>query len=437
MADLIADAGEIVEKTMVSLAMQFGATLSERDREDLAQEAYLRVLDRHKAGEEVRSPTAFVKTAARNLTLDGLRRGRFELTEEPDAIPDTARARDPEGSLLARVDLARGIEAAEQLPPAQQAVYRATVIEGLDPGAALRRLGMKRSTFYKHLKLAHAHVQTALIGTDSPYARGEYKLLSAYAFGVASAREAARAERLIRNSPEAAALLRELHRGHQTAAAALPPIAFESADSGILERLALLPGRIREATTSHFPRDSSDASEAATALASSGAGRGAGAASAGVLAKLGALSLGGKAAAGCLATGATVAACVASGLLPAPGGPGDASGEAPRQSASERRVEDPARVEPPEPAGVLPSQLDHPEPSPETNSAPSPSEEPAPEPAPAPAEPAPVETVAPSTPPQEQELGLESAGVPASGSSGSSSTGSGASGSDVRQEFGP
>jgi DNA-directed RNA polymerase specialized sigma24 family protein len=429
---LLRDAGEIVEKTLRDLAVRFGGTFSEADREDIAQEAYRKVLEADRRGIVVRAPLAMVKKAARNLALDRLRAsGRVDqLSAELVAAGASA---DPESVILTRADLVRGIEAAEQLPPEQKAVYRATVIDGLSPQEACRLLSMPRSTFFKYRQLALSHVQSAQLSDNPEFDRGEYKLLSAYALGIANAREKARVRRLLRHDPRAAAILRDLRRGHEVAGAALPPLGVFGHEP--IQGLAGVFARGRDAITSVLNRGAAEGAEHAAAIAGSGAGRAGGVAGAGLLAKV-TLGGGGQAALACLVGGGAVVACVATGVLPSP----IESSQGEGRPAAEQ-VE-PERHRPAQPVGItstLPSQLGHEKPpSSEANgptrdgdggedatstTATTPSTEP---------------VIEASTPAVEQEFGVDQGAVPASGPAPADTNDSdGASAGTVRQEFGP
>lgn len=202
------------------------------------------------------------------------------------------------------------------------------------------------------------------------------------------------------------------------------------------------------------------AESSAVAVASSGGTRGAGAAGAGVLAKVAGLGAAGKTAAMCVGAGAAVTACVAAGVVPGvplPGGSDEpSSGERQPPPGRELPAGPPAATPAPSPDSVI-AAVEQP-----TAPAPGPASEadhegaggggaggeegeaPPTEPAPAPA---PVGTTAPTAPPEEQEFGLpsstavtpapSSASTSSTSSGGGTSDGAGASGSDIQQEFGP
>ena len=437
--DLVADAGLIVEKTITSLVVRFGATFSQRDREDLAQEAYVRILEHRDRGHEIRAPLAAVKKTARNLGFDRLNRARLERPEDPtsERFSVAASSVSAERRFAARVDLARAVEAVSGLPAAQQAVYRALVVEGLTPATARRRLGMPESTFFKYRKHAFDRVCAALAGNeDSDAARDRAALLAAFEFGSATSEERARVRRLMSVDPSVRPQLVAIRRNHRAVASTLPVPAADgtigdSADS-VLQQIAAALGRARDALTGLGPRGGAEVGETTAALATSGAGRGAGALGAGLLAKVGALGGGTQAAIACLAGGAALTTCLATGILPSTS---SSSGDDDRERARSERTVDPRLSRPAAAAAVLPSQVGSFESAPtlqpvarERGS--SDGEEDAQAAAPEP-------VLEESAPPVQQEFTPDAAGVPLTGAPADTNDSNGASAETVREEFGP
>jgi DNA-directed RNA polymerase specialized sigma24 family protein len=442
MTELRDEAARILAKTLRDLDIRFRTQLPPDEREDIAQEAYAKVLAAEEGGAEVRAPLAMVRRSAINAAIDRLRlssRNDVALTEFHPAL---ARAdADPAAQVLTRADLARGIEAAEQLPPKQQAVYRAAVIDGLSPSEACRQLAMRRSTFFKYRDQAIAHVQSAqLEGADTRFAGGEHKLLSAYALGLASARERARVRRLLRHDPQARVLLRELKRGHELAAGALPAVVISEdlhdAARGA-DRLAAVVGRLRDAVHDAAHRAARETTDAA-ALSGGGASRGAGAAGAGVLAKL-TIGGGGSAAVACLVGGGALITCVAMGVLPNPirmstlqdsGAPARESSASTARTAPVPNLTELVQKTAASPAEKNPSTDDQRKASKGrarerssthggiTTGAES-------------------SVVSPAAPPAQQEFGVDAGATPVGGAPPDTNDADGASAATVRQEFGP
>jgi RNA polymerase sigma-70 factor (ECF subfamily) len=441
-SELRDDAATIVQKTLRDLEIRFGRQLAADEREDIAQEAYAKVLAAEEGGSEVRAPLAMVRRSAVNVAIDRLRRSSRKDVALTEAHPAVARTdTDPATVILTRADLARGIEAAEQLPPKQQAVYRATVIDGLSPSDACRRLAMPRSTFFKYRDQAIAHVQSAQLGeAESRFAGGEEKLLSAYALGLANARERARVRRLLRHDPRARVLLRELKRGHELAAGALPALLIVGRvpdPAGVTERVTAAVGRIRDLIQDAAHRTAREAADTAGASAGA-AGKGAGAAGAGLIAKL-TVGGGGSAAIACLVGGGALVACVATGVLPTPLNTESGDARAPVEHQPSHAAPRPPRV-----ADIADLQqlseadsADAPSAGGEDHrnrprrSSRSTADEQSRQSS------AESSVVSPSAPVVQQEFGVDAGATPVSGAPPDTNDSDGASAATVRQEFGP
>jgi RNA polymerase sigma factor (sigma-70 family) len=215
------------------------------------------------------------------------------------------------------------------------------------------------------------------------------------------------------------------------------------------DRLVAVGDRAREAAAGVLGRGDGSAAEEAAAMATSGGGKGAGAAGAGLLAKLAGLGAAGKLALACAGGTAALTACVAAGIGPVHL----------RTDRTDPAVETTAPGTGPDIAGtVQPSPPVNPPPAPPDPAHPttgsgqgvdSPREgdgeggdsqsAPVADPAPPPA-PTATTPVAPTTPPAEQEFGAAAAAAPvqpASSSDAAAPSSGGTSGATVRQEFGP
>jgi DNA-directed RNA polymerase specialized sigma24 family protein len=443
MLDLDTNAEELLAQAHRALRFdpQIGPSLSEDERQDLASDTYERLLRRHREGRIYNGSLASLtqKTAlnlARNYLAHRNFQGRGDPTDE--AIAGSSEDIGPDETLLRKVDLAGGIEAAEQLPEEQLRVYRALVVDELTPGEAIKRLHMRRSTFFKYRKLAFDHVTSALLdGEDSPAARERLKLLAAYDAGIADARQRARARRLLKNDPSARAELLALRRGHRVAAAGLPMVLVEHSDPGgsaaaLGDRSADAVGRARDAVSSLFHRSAAESAEATASITSSGVGRGAGVAGAGVLAKIAALGSGGQVAAACLAGGgATLIACVAAGVISIPG---SSQAKGTEREPIERVRPQQAPPTKTAPVSMLPSQLGNdvavPAPKAKQRKGPGGGDDGG-------STPAPESVVDATAPPVEQEFGVASAATPVGGAPPDANDSNGAAASTVRGEFGP
>lgn len=407
--------------------------VDEADIEDAAQQAWLVLLER-------RAPSGIDDLEA-FMTAVGWRHVREELRG-----PDTVSL-DPEDSALAeppthdgplehvaqRARVARIAEGLQQLSDREHEAFALWFGENVSATEACERLGISRSAYFKRLKAAKEHLEAAAELEGYRFTRQQRQLLSDYVSGIATGRARVRAERLIAADPQAAAMARELRRTHEAAAAVLPALAASPHDGALSERLAAVADRLRDAVSGPAGRPEIAEIAGSPVLASGGA-RGAGAIGAGALAKaFGGLGVG-KLALGCLGGGAiATVACVAAGVVPLPGSgdgrdadrevrPAGLSGAIDR-TAHRLAVLEVASRETPESA-QKPTASATPQNSPSREGAQPAAEQPTP-------------TLEPSTPPEVQEFGVESAGVPVGGAPPDTNDSDGASASTVRQEFGP
>lgn len=140
----------------------------ERDRDDLAQDVFLRVfrgLDRFRAG----SPFGgWLYRITVNVAQDWRgRASRIRAEEAPwhDGLdPEAAEGAGPQASAERR-DLARRLEAALlQLSDRERAVFVLKELEGLETDEAARVLGVTSTTVRRHLSLARNRLRRILRG---------------------------------------------------------------------------------------------------------------------------------------------------------------------------------------------------------------------------------------------------------------------------------
>lgn len=416
-------ADEIRLAVIRHLRASFQGSLNEHDFEDLAQETLIEIHCRVVAGEEVRDPRAFAKRVAWRKARDLVQGRRAApsdpqdrvLTELPDGVAD------PEARLLARAELVRAIEAAERLTVAQQVVYRSRFVEQQTPRETCRRLKLNRQTYYSRLKAAVNAVEETL--EPERFSRLERQLLSGYLAGTSSLSERRRARRLLAADPHAVAMFRELRDLHQGAAAVLPvPAVDRAADLSLGDRMLGGLDALRDRLGGAGGDPISE--QAVAQLSGSGAGRAAGTAGGGVLAKLGLAGGTGKLVASCVAGGAVATVCVATGVAPLVGGTADRDDVAAERSvrpAKSRPVVVPDRVaaEAESAVGTLKRQHRRKKTTEQE----------------APGQPTSVSpAVDPATPPVEQEFGVAAA---APAPNPANKPGGAASQKDVQQEFGP
>lgn len=417
-------ADEVRAAVIRHLRASFRGSLNEHDFEDLAQETLIEIHCRVAAGEEVRDPRAFAKRVGWRKARDMVQGRRASPSDPQDRIltelPDDGG--DPERRLLVRAELARAIEAAERLTLAQQIVYRSRFVERLTPRETCRTLKLNRQTYYSRLKAAVSAVEQSL--EPDRFSALERELLSGYLAGTSSRSERRRARRLLAADPHAVALLRELRDLHQGAAAVLPvPVVEHATDLSLGERFfgAFDSLRDRVGATGGDPLVEQTVSQ----LYGSGAGRAAGAAGGGTLAKLGLAGGTGKMIASCVAGGAVATVCVATGVAPFLGS-GEGRDPAPVERRGEALTPRPVVLPDRLAAETASVQVERPKHREQTT---TPREEKAS------SEPTSVSpNVDPATPPVEQEFGVASA---APQPDPASSPGGAASQKDVQQEFGP
>jgi RNA polymerase sigma-70 factor (ECF subfamily) len=125
-----------------------------QDIEDIAQETYLRAFDAERAGEEVRSPKAFLFRIAKNAALNELARKSRLLT---DCIEDSAASTvlgtgtSAEEQAMAQEKLDMFCNAVASLPPQCRKAFLMRKVHGLSHKEIAGRLGIATSTVEKHI----------------------------------------------------------------------------------------------------------------------------------------------------------------------------------------------------------------------------------------------------------------------------------------------
>jgi DNA-directed RNA polymerase specialized sigma24 family protein len=421
-----AGAEEQVHAVVAYLRHSFDGALNEQDREDLAQSAYCKLLEKQRDGEEIRSPIELMKVIAwREARAHAQAVSRPRPHDPSGRVISRLPSSDPtlEERLDERARLALAIAAVEELPTLTQAVYRAKVVEELSTDEARRTLDLPRSTFYWHLRQAAEAV--AEIRTGAGAEATTTRLLSVYLTGAASARERRSAERLLAADPRAVSIARELRHLHEGAAAAIPAgVLNHDAHLSLADHLVAAASAVRDRITGVGTQRSFG--EVATQATSSGAARGAGAGAGGLIAQLASAGTTAKIVAACLAGGAAATTCAVTGLVPGIGIGGDKSTPALAHHAPAVAIHKPPRLgaasfpaqpRPPEPPQHASTTTSVPPPAPTTTTTPTVTTTP----------------IAPSPPPAQQEFGVASAATTTTSSSGGSSSGSG---SATNQEFG-
>lgn len=135
------------------------------DREDVAQDVFLRVFRHLRGYKPGRSFEAWVYRVAVNATHDWRDRARRVAGDEvpwPDRLgevrPDPSSGREAD-----RLDLARRLEAAlGTLTDREREAFVLVEVEGLDSREAARALGIAAITVRRHLSLARSRLRHSL-----------------------------------------------------------------------------------------------------------------------------------------------------------------------------------------------------------------------------------------------------------------------------------
>jgi RNA polymerase sigma factor (sigma-70 family) len=125
-----------------------------QDIEDVTQEAYLRAFDAEKAGEQVRSPKAFLFRIAKNVALNELARKSRLLTVyiEDSVLRDvTGEDSSTEDRVMDEEKLAMFCRAVVTLPEQCRRAFLMRKVQGLSHKDISQRLNISVSTVEKHV----------------------------------------------------------------------------------------------------------------------------------------------------------------------------------------------------------------------------------------------------------------------------------------------
>jgi RNA polymerase sigma factor (sigma-70 family) len=414
----------------------FRGAFDDDEIEDVYSNAWvgtLRALERRHSGlsdEEIRK---YVLTAVANHASKELRRRNRRPTAPLEAIHAVADDSPPPDERAAKLEesrIARDLLAT--LPPRRRAVLLFRYGWGLEPSQVCGLVkGLSPRAYRKEItRGVDELIEKLRLLERGQWCADREPVLKAYAAGLADAEQQRQARQHLSHCRHCLEFVRKLSdQLHDLGSSLAVTGGVEAIDDGrfsLPDRVSDAVHRVREAVGNAFAGHPGDGAEdVVTGVAGlPGSARGAGAAGAGVLAKLTGLGTAGKLAAVCLGSGAAATACAVTGLVP-----GDLRGGETRTGskppAVERAVDAhvPAEAPPVQPPPIPAPPASGGDPADDGTSQPAP--EPEPEP------PAPI---APSTPPGEQEFGVASAPL-ADGGGGSSSSGGG--GSAVQKEFGP
>jgi RNA polymerase sigma factor (sigma-70 family) len=413
----------------------FRGAFSDHEIEDIYSSAWvgtLRALERRQSelpDEEIRK---YLLTAVANQASKELRRRRRKPTAPLELVGGVAdaqsspeeRATDAERSRVTRDLLA-------SLPPRRRAVMLLRYGWGLEPKQVCELIkGLSPRAYRKEITRGIDDLTECMRKLE----RGDWcadreAVLKAYASGLADAEQRRQAKAHMSHCHECSDFVGRLSGHlHDLGSGVGLPAAIDGLDGhvSLADRLSDLGERARDSAGSLLSRGGTEsAQEGLGSVVGSGGARGAGAAGAGVLAKVAGIGTAGKVAVACLTGGVAATACIGAGVVSVGGA--DGGRDVTRRPPPQTRVE-PAVADRPLPDAWPGDPTTVP-----AESSPRPPAEPADT-----AEATPVEPVAPDTPAGEQEFGVAAAAAPAAAPA-SSSGGSSASpgGSPVNQEFGP
>jgi len=123
------------------------------DVDDLTHDILVRLISTP-GWRQVGSPAAFVRTTARNLVYDLLRRRRvvpIDFVADLESVEFLDPGADAETALIGRDELRLLSSLVEGLPPQCRRVFTLRKIDGLSPREIAERLGLSVSTVEKHL----------------------------------------------------------------------------------------------------------------------------------------------------------------------------------------------------------------------------------------------------------------------------------------------
>lgn len=129
--------------------------------EDLAHDAFVRVLENDQAG--VEQPRAYLHQTARNIAVDGYRREDRRQAVEQDIIdPGSDLSGDPEAYMHA-IELADSVERAlAQLPLNCRRVFIWQKLEGLTQAEIAERMGLTKNMVEKYMIRTLRHLREHL-----------------------------------------------------------------------------------------------------------------------------------------------------------------------------------------------------------------------------------------------------------------------------------
>ncbi len=152
---------------------------SEQEAKEVAQEAYVRLLQLQKPGTPGLFRAYLFKTAT-NIAIDRLRHRRVQQRAEQaelfEALSESSSADDPAAQLLARERTQQLLRCLEELPARCRPVFQMHRLEGLDQCAVAERAGVSERMVRRYVSYALVYCRLRLDGLPAERARQEVKL---------------------------------------------------------------------------------------------------------------------------------------------------------------------------------------------------------------------------------------------------------------------
>lgn len=127
--------------------------LSTAEAEDLAQEAFLKLLNA--PPEDLREPKAYLARVAEHVFIDRIRRARRAQAVTPSGAPPSEEVADArpsaEAALIAREEEEALDRALAELPPRCREVLKLHKFEGLSYAEISAKMGISRNTVMVHM----------------------------------------------------------------------------------------------------------------------------------------------------------------------------------------------------------------------------------------------------------------------------------------------
>ena len=140
-----------------------GKLASREDAEDIAQEAYLRLLQAADRGLEIQNPKAYLTTIAHNLLYHHYKaRGRSTITSDVDVDALEAEDTDPESSTALAIRTDRINRAWRELSPKCQQALHLRWRKGLRVKEIANEMGLSHGMVKKYLAQGLAHFRRRL-----------------------------------------------------------------------------------------------------------------------------------------------------------------------------------------------------------------------------------------------------------------------------------